>query len=90
MNKLMMLSGYSGRPTMIDELVYKYTLEGLVVGEMTCVRVWRSPITHRILATCELPSKRRLVMPAAELFAALTLRREGKRAPSMAPLPEAA
>src|SRR5437879_5870548 len=69
-------SARSSSTTMIDELVYRYMLQDQTVllsaGELRCLRVYRSQVTRRVLAICQLPSGRRMVMPAQELLAMIT------------------
>lgn len=75
-------------PTRVDELVYKYMLEDqwLVIGAgvVRCSRVFRSPFTRRLLAVVELPSGRRLAMPAHELFAGVVANHGLPRVPEVA------
>lgn len=63
--------------THIDELTYRFLLEGhtwhIGAGPVKCLKVWRSSFTNRILCTVETPRGYTLHVPARELWAAVVM-----------------
>ena len=64
------------RPSMVDLFVYTYMLEGqsfrLGSGSIHCLKIYRLDVTKQVLAICELPSRRQVVMTAQKLHAIVT------------------